>query len=40
MGGSCNTNGEEESLHTGFWWGNLRERENLDSLSLDGKEIL
>jgi hypothetical protein len=23
MGRSCNTYGEE--MHTGFWWGNLRE---------------
>jgi len=27
-------------MYTGFWWGNLRERDNLEDLSVDGKVIL
>jgi len=23
--------------HTGFWWGNLRERDHLESLGIDGR---
>ena len=23
-------------MHTGFWWGNLRERDYLEELSVDG----
>jgi len=26
--------------HTGFWWGNLRERDSLEYPGLDGKIIL
>lgn len=26
-------------VHRGFWWGNLRERANLEDLSADGKVI-
>jgi hypothetical protein len=29
--------GEE---HTGFWWGDLRERDHLDDISMDGIMIL
>jgi len=25
MGGACSTYGGEKEVHTGFWWGNLRE---------------
>jgi hypothetical protein len=28
MGWSCGTNGEE--IRTGFWWGNLKERDHLE----------
>jgi hypothetical protein len=27
-------------FHTGFWWGNLKERENLENLGVDGEIIL
>jgi hypothetical protein len=27
-------------MHTGFWWGNLRERDNLEELGIDGRIIL
>ena len=26
--------------HTGFWWGNLRERDHLEDLGVDGRIIL
>jgi hypothetical protein len=29
-----------EDVHTEFWWGNLRERENLEDLGVDGRIIL
>jgi hypothetical protein len=27
-------------VHTGVWWGNLTERDNLEDLNKDGKIIL
>jgi len=27
---------EIREIHTGFWWGDLRERDNLEDLSIDG----
>jgi len=27
-------------VHTGFWWGKLRERGHLDDLGIDGSLIL
>jgi hypothetical protein len=27
-------------VHTGFWWGNLRERDHLEDLGVDGRIIL
>jgi hypothetical protein len=27
-------------MHTGFWWGNIRERGNLEDPSADGRIIL
>jgi hypothetical protein len=27
-------------VHTGFWWGNLRERDHLEDRSVDGWVIL
>jgi hypothetical protein len=26
-------------VHTGLWWGNLRERDNLENLRVDGRII-
>jgi hypothetical protein len=30
----------KEEFYTGFWWGNLRERDNLGDPEIDGKIIL
>jgi len=27
-------------VYTGFWWGNLRERDHLEDLGKDGRKIL
>jgi len=27
-------------VHTGFWWGDLRERDHLEQLGIDGRIIL
>jgi hypothetical protein len=35
MGGACSTNGGE--VHTGFWFGNLRERDHLGDPGIDGR---
>jgi hypothetical protein len=40
MGGTCGTYGGDEKLHTGLWWGKLREREQLDDLNADGTTVL
>jgi hypothetical protein len=32
--------GGRGEVHTGFWWGNLRERGNLENLDVDGGIIL
>ena len=29
-----------EEVYTGFWWGNLRERDHLDDPGVDGSTIL
>jgi hypothetical protein len=31
---------ETEEMHTGFWWGDPRERCDLEDLGLDGRIIL
>jgi hypothetical protein len=28
-----------EEVHTGFWWGNLRERDHLEDLGINGRII-
>ena len=37
MGGACGTYGGRGEAHTGFWWGNLRERDRLEDLCVDEK---
>jgi len=32
--------GGRRDVHTGFWWGNLRERDHLEDQGLDGRIIL
>jgi hypothetical protein len=39
VGGACNTYGGREEVYTGFWWGNLSEREYLEDPGVDGKII-
>jgi hypothetical protein len=29
-----------EGAHTGFWWGNLRERDHMEDISVDGRIML
>ena len=31
---------EGRKLHTGFWWGDLRERDHLEDLGIKGRIIL
>jgi len=31
---------ERGKVHTGLWWGNLRERDHLEHLDIDGRIIL
>ena len=31
---------ETLEVHAGFWWGNLRERDSLEDLPVDGSIIL
>jgi len=37
-GGTCSTYGGE--IHVGLWWENLREREYLEHVGIDGEIIL
>jgi len=39
MGGACNIWGRGK-VNTGFWWGNLRERDQLEDKGVDGRIIL
>ena len=36
MGGACSSYGGSEEVRTGFWWGNLRERDHLGGPGVDG----
>jgi len=38
MGGACSAYGRESC--TGFWWGNLRERDHWGDPGVDGRIIL
>jgi len=38
MGGVCSAYGGEE--YTGFWWGNLREKDHRRDSGVDGRKIL
>jgi len=38
MGGSCSAYGGE--AYTGFWWGNLKERDHLGDPGLGGRIVL
>jgi len=40
VGGACSTYEGRGELYTGFWWGNLRERDLLEVPGVDGKIIL
>jgi hypothetical protein len=35
MGGTCSTYGGKGEALTGFWWGNLRERDHLEDPVID-----
>ena len=40
MGEACSAYGGRGEAHTGFWWGNLRERDHLGNPDVDGRIIL
>ena len=40
MGGACSTYWGRGEAYTRFWWGNLRERDDLEDPGLDGRIIL
>ena len=40
VGGACSTYMGRGEVHTGFWRGNLRERDHLEDPNLDGRIIL
>ena len=40
MGGACSTYGGRREAYTGFWGGNLRERDQLKDPVIDGRIIL
>jgi hypothetical protein len=39
-GKRCSTYGGEKKVHTGFRWGNLKERDRLEDPGVDGRIIL
>jgi len=40
MGGVCSMYGERAEVYTGFWLGNLKERDHLENLAVDWRIIL
>ena len=40
MGGECSAYGGRGEAYTGFWWGNLRERDCLGDPGVNGRIIL
>jgi hypothetical protein len=40
MGGAYSRYGGRGETYTGFWWGNLRERDHLEDPGADGRIIL
>ena len=40
VGGVCSTYGGRRKVLTGFWWGNLIERDRLEDPGVDGRIIL
>jgi hypothetical protein len=43
MGGTCSVHWGEArrgEVHTRFWWGNLKEIDHLEDVSVDGRIIL
>jgi hypothetical protein len=40
MGGPCSTYGGRGEAYTGFWWGKLRERDQLGDSGVDGRIII
>jgi hypothetical protein len=39
MGRVCGTNGGEK-MHTGFWWGKVREKDHLEDKGVDERVII
>jgi len=38
--GVCDDYGERGGVYTTFWWGDVRERDNLEEIAIDGRIIL
>lgn len=40
MGGTCGMHGEKRNAHVEFWWWNLKGRNHLQDLAMDGSMLL